>query len=66
MRLRKRLESKLREQSASRPETHTFTLRNIIQRKIEEEERFIAFTYLKPAFNTLNRKEIWKTLDEVN
>lgn len=70
-RLRESVERKLgEEQAAFRPGRQTsdniFILRNIIERKMGEGgELFLTFIDLKAAFDTVDRGEIWKTLQEL-
>ena len=43
-----------------------FVVRNIIERKIEEdEELFLTFIDLRAAFDTIEREQIWKSLAEL-
>lgn len=70
-RLRVYVEQRLEEeQAAFRPERQTndniYIIRNLIERKIEEGgEMFLVFIDLKAAFDTIDRREIWKALEEM-
>lgn len=70
-RLRNQIELDLeKEQAAFRPNRQTndniYTIRSIIERKIEVGEKlYLTFIDLKAAFDTVDRREIWKTLREL-
>lgn len=70
-RLRRCVECKLEEeQAAFRPKRQTndniFIIRNIIERKIGEGgEMYLTFIDLKSAFDAIDRREVWRTLEEM-